>query len=204
MVEFAIDLINQIGLLGAGLLIAIEVIVLPIPSEMVLLLTGFNASLGNFSYLGAVVVTTLGSVVGASVLYTFGYTFSQARLESIVIRYGKYVGIYHKDLLKTFNWFERYGTYLVFFGRLFPIIRSLVSIPAGLIKMSRVKFLILTSLGSAIWNSIWIALGWLLGEQWERASFWSSVIDYVVYASVGLGAIVIVIKFWRRRSQRNS
>lgn len=204
MVEFAIDLINQIGLLGAGLLIAIEVIVLPIPSEMVLLLTGFNASLGNFSYLGAIAITTLASVTGALVLYSLGYKFSQARLEAIVIKYGKWVGISHKDLLKTFNWFERYGTYLVFFGRLFPIIRSLVSIPAGLIKMSLFKFLLLTSLGSAIWNSIWITLGGLLGEQWERASFWSSVIDYAVYAIVGLVVLALLIKLWRRRNNRNS
>ena len=203
MVEFAIDLINQIGLAGAGLLIAIEVIVLPIPSEMVLLLTGFNASLGNFSYLGAIVVTTLGSVAGASVLYGLGYGFSEQRVEALVIKYGKYVGIYHKDLIKTFAWFERYGTYLVFFGRLFPIIRSLVSIPAGLVRMSIIKFLLLTTLGSAIWNSVWISLGALLGEQWEKASVWSSVIDYAVYLAVVLAVLIIGFRLWRRRQQRN-
>lgn len=201
MVEFAIDLINQIGLLGAGLLIAVEVIVLPIPSEMVLLLTGFNASLGNFSFIGALAVTTLGSVIGASFLYSTGYAFSQERVEALVIRYGKYVGIYHKDLIKTFSWFERYGTYLVFFGRLFPIIRSLVSIPAGLVRMSLVKFLLLTTAGSVIWNSIWISLGAILGDQWEQASVWSSVIDYAVYLLVGLGILLLLGKLWQRRQR---
>lgn len=203
MVEFAIDLINQIGLLGAGLLIAVEVIIMPIPSEMVLLLTGFNASLGNFSYFGAVAVTTLGSVIGASILYSFGFAFSQARVEAIVLRYGKYVGIKHKDLLITFSWFEKYGSYLVFFGRLFPIVRSLVSIPAGLIKMSVVKFLTFTALGSLLWNSIWIAIGGMLGEQWEKASLWSNLIEYGVYVVFGLAGIWLLVKLWQRRSQRS-
>ena len=203
MVEFAIDLINQIGLLGAGLLIAVEVIIMPIPSEMVLLLTGFNASLGNFSYFGAVAVTTLGSVIGASILYSFGFAFSQARVEAIVLRYGKYVGIKHKDLLITFSWFEKYGSYLVFFGRLFPIVRSLVSIPAGLIKMSVVKFLTFTALGSLLWNSIWIAIGGMLGEQWEKASLWSNLIEYGVYVVFVLAGIWLLVKLWQRRSQRS-
>lgn len=203
MVEFAIDLINQIGLLGAGLLIAVEVIIMPIPSEMVLLLTGFNASLGNFSYFGAVAITTMGSVIGASILYTFGYAFSQARVEAIVLRYGKYVGIKHKDLLITFSWFEKYGSYLVFFGRLFPIVRSLVSIPAGLIKMSLAKFLTLTALGSLLWNSIWIAIGGMLGEQWEKASSWSNSIEYAAYVVFGLALIWLLAKLWQRRSQRS-
>ena len=93
MVEFAVDLINQIGLAGAGFLIALEVVVLPIPSEVVLLLTGFNVSVGSFSFIGAVLATTAGSVAGASLLYGFGYGFSKARVELLVQRYG------HKPLV---------------------------------------------------------------------------------------------------------
>jgi membrane protein DedA with SNARE-associated domain len=204
MVELAIDVINQIGLLGAGLLIAIEVIVLPIPSEVVLLLTGFNAALGNFSFFGALAATTLGSVVGATLLYTLGYTFSRSRLEAIVMRYGKYVGINIADLTKTFNWFDRYGTYLVFFGRLLPVIRSLVSVPAGLVQMSLPKFLLLTSAGSAIWNSIWISIGSALGDSWERAEAWAEFIDYVVYSAVVLTIFGLGFKLWQRRGGRKN
>lgn len=203
MVEFAADLISQIGLLGAGLLIAVEVIVMPIPSEMVLLLTGFNVSLGEFSYLAAIAITTMGSVSGALILYTFGYVFSQERIEAIVGKWGKYVGISQSDLTKTINWFERYGVYLVFFGRLFPIIRSLVSIPAGLIKMSIAKFVLFTTAGSAIWNSIWISIGALLGEQWEKASAWTKIIDYAVYAAIGLIMVWFVLRLWQYRKSRS-
>lgn len=202
MVEFVADLISQIGLLGAALLIAIEVIVLPIPSEMVLLLTGFNASLGEFSYLGAIAATTAGSLLGGLILYLFGYGFSRERVESIISKWGKYVGITDKDLAKTFEWFERYGTYLVFFGRLFPIIRSLVSIPAGLVRMSILKFTILTTAGSAIWNTIWISLGALLGEQWEKASIWTTVIDLGVYLAIGFMVLIVIYRLWRRKSSR--
>lgn len=199
MVELAADLISQIGLIGAGLLIAVEVIVMPIPSEVVLLLTGFNASMGEFGYVAAILITTLGSLIGALILYTFGYFFSQQRVEAIVARWGKYVGMSVADLTKTFNWFERYGTYLVFFGRLFPIVRSLVSIPAGLIKMPLTKFILLTAAGSALWNSIWITIGALLGEQWEQAKAWTAIIDYAVYGALLVGLIWLLRKLWRNR-----
>lgn len=199
MVELAADLISQIGLIGAGLLIAIEVIVMPIPSEIVLLLTGFNASMGDFSYFAAILITTLGSLTGALILYAFGYYFSQQRVEAIVAQWGKYVGISVADLTKTFNWFERYGTYLVFFGRLFPIVRSLVSIPAGLIKMPLTKFILLTAAGSALWNSIWITIGALLGDQWEQAKAWTAIIDYAVYGALLVGLFWLLRKLWQNR-----
>jgi len=204
MVEFAANLISQIGLIGAALLIAIEVIVLPIPSEMVLLLTGFNASLGEFSFMGAIAATTCGSLLGGLVLYLFGFGFSKERVESIISKWGKYVGITNEDLDKTFDWFERYGTYLVFFGRLFPIIRSLVSIPAGLVRMSIFKFALLTTAGSAIWNTIWISLGALLSEQWEKANIWTTVIDYAVYLVLGTAIVILFFRLWHRRQNNRS
>ena len=197
MLEFAVNLIEQIGLLGAGLLIAIEVIVLPIPSELILLLTGFNVSLGRFSYIGAIAVTTLGSVAGASILYSLGYFFSEERLEHIVNKYGKYVGIYHKDFTKTMSWFERHGAQLVFFGRLVPLIRSLVSIPAGLTNMKLKRFLFLTALGSGIWNSIWISAGYFLGENWSQADRFTQVLDLAVYVAVIVVGIYFLVRFTR-------
>ena len=201
MVEFAVDLINQIGLAGAGFLIALEVVVLPIPSEVVLLLTGFNVSVGSFSLIGAVLATTAGSVAGASLLYGFGYGFSKARVELLVQRYGKYLGVSSSDLAKTFTWFDQYGTFVVFFGRLIPVIRSLVSIPAGLAQMALPKFLLLTAAGSLIWNSIWISLGAVLGAQWEQAEAWATVIDYIVYAAVAVTIIVFLLRIWQRNQK---
>ena len=143
MLELAVNIIEQIGLFGAAILIAIEVVILPIPSELILLLTGFNVSIGNFGFISALIATTTGSLAGALFLYGIGYIFTEERLEHIVSKYGKYVGFKVKDLQKTASWFEKHGAQLVFFGRLIPLIRSLVSIPAGLTKMKMSKFIIL-------------------------------------------------------------
>ncbi len=194
MLEFAVNLIDQIGLFGAALLIGIEVVILPIPSELILLLTGFNVSVGNFGFIAALIATTIGSLAGALFLYFMGYAFSEERLESLVSKYGKYVGLYVKDLQKTASWFERHGAQLVFFGRLIPLIRSLVSIPAGLTKMKMSKFIIFTTLGSGIWNSIWITLGFFLGDKWSSAEKYAKYLDYLVY----IGVIIVAVYFGRK------
>lgn len=205
VLEFAVNLIDQVGLFGAAILIAIEVIILPIPSELILLLTGFNVSIGNFSFVNAMIATIFGSLAGALFLYAVGYFFTEDRLEYIVGKYGKYVGFYVKDLQKTASWFERHGVKLVFFGRLIPLIRSLVSIPAGLTKMKLSKFLIFTALGSGVWNFIWICLGFYLGDKWLSAEKYTKYIDYVV----NIGVILVVMYFARKaiiglRNYRNS
>ena len=206
VVEFAVSVIEQIGLVGAGLLIALETIIAPLPSEVVLLLSGFNVSTGSFPYIGAILVTTMGSLLGASALYAAGYFFSEERLEHLFSRYGKYVGVTVADLQKTMGWFEKYGTTLVLFGRLIPIIRSLVSIPAGLIEMNFAKFLALTALGSGVWNTIWISLGFFLGENWHIAEEYSSIIDYIAYSALGVGIVYLTYRLIsrRRRASRTS
>lgn len=191
MVDFAVNLINQIGLLGAGVLIAIEVVILPIPSELILLLTGFNVSLDRFMFIAAIFATTLGSLVGALFLYSMGYWFSEERLEHLVSKYGKYVGVKLQDLQKTASWFEKHGAQLVFFGRLIPLIRSLVSIPAGLTKMKLSKFILFTVLGSAIWNTLWISIGFFLGDRWTVAEKYTKYIDLVV--NIGVAVVVLLI-----------
>ena len=191
MVEFAVGIIGSIGLWGAALLIAIEVIVVPIPSELVLLLTGFNVSEGRFLIEGAIAVTTLASVLGALFLYSVAKAIGEDRVFSLTRRFGKFVGLKETDIHKTLHWFARYGKALVFFGRLIPIIRSLVSIPAGLTKMNLWSFILFTALGSGIWNSIWITAGFVLGENWSAAEEFSSVIDMVAYIAIGLFALFL-------------
>ncbi len=192
MIEFAISVINQIGLVGAALIIALEVIVPPIPSEAILLLTGFNVALGTFSFIEALIATTRGALLGATLLYAVGYFFTEERLEAIVGKYGKYVGLPLKDLKRTMNWFERHGGLLVLFGRMFPIIRSLVSIPAGLVKMGLAKFYLFSSIGIISWNAIWITIGLTLGENWKQGEEFAQILDYLVYGIVGvIGAYVL-------------
>ncbi len=195
MIELAISVINQIGLIGAALLIAIEVVVAPIPSEAILLLTGFNVGLGSFGFVEAVIATSVGSLIGATLLYLVGYFFTQERLEGIIAKFGKYVGLPTKDFQKTMKWFERFGGPLVLFGRMFPIIRSLVSIPAGLVKMGVAKFYLFSGIGIVIWNTLWITIGFNLGENWAQGEEFAQILDYIIYGLVALVGIYVAFNF---------
>jgi membrane protein DedA with SNARE-associated domain len=197
VIEFAISVIDQIGLIGAALIIAIEVVIPPIPSEAILLLTGFNVALGRFGFVEAIGATTIGSLVGASLLYLLGRIFTQERLEQMVQKWGKYVGLHLKDLKKTLTWFERHGALLVLFGRMFPIVRSLVSIPAGLVKMGIAKFYIFSTIGIVIWNTLWITIGMNLGENWAQGEEFAQILDYVVYAVVAVVGLYILYNLAR-------
>lgn len=202
MIEFAVNVISQVGLIGAAFLVGIEVIIPPIPSEAILLLTGFNVALGQFGFLESVLATVAGSLVGASFWYLIGYLFTQQRVEDLVAKYGKYVGLPVKNLIKTMDWFERYGSFLVFFGRMFPIIRSLVSIPAGLVKMGVAKFYLFSAAGNLIWNTLWITIGFNLGENWQTAEDLTQILDWIVYAVLVVLVIYVLVNFLKQINKR--
>ncbi|QKJ24903.1 DedA family protein [Aquiluna borgnonia] len=202
MIEFAVSVINQIGLLGAALVIALEVVVPPIPSEAILLLTGFNVATGTFGYLEAIIATSLGSLLGASLLYWLGRAFTEERLEQLTAKYGKFVGLPVRDLKRTLDWFERFGGPLVLFGRMFPIIRSLVSIPAGLVKLSLAKFYLFSTIGILAWNTLWITIGMNLGENWEQGEEFAQLLEYLVYGFIAIVLAYLasnLIRQFRRR-----
>lgn len=201
MIDWAADFIDAIGLLGVAALVALENVFPPIPSELVLLLTGFNVSETRFGYVGAVIFATIGSVVGAYFLYGIGRLLSEERLEAFLAGVGRIVGLKKSDVHKGFQWFERHGSAVVLFGRLIPVVRSVVSIPAGAEKMSLVRFSVLTALGSLVWNAIWIAVGWGLGDQWEKAGSWG---DYIQYGAVVLIAIALIAVIVRARRTSTS
>jgi len=199
MIDWATDLIDAIGVLGVAALVALENIFPPIPSELVLLLTGFNVSEGRFGYVEGVLAATVGSVVGAWVLYGIGRLLDDDRLERFLATIGRIVGLKRDDVHKGFVWFERHGTAVVLFGRLVPVVRSVVSIPAGAEKMPLGRFSLLTAAGSLVWNSIWVAIGWGLGDQWEKAGRWGDLIQYGVVALIVVGLVVVIVRARRRR-----
>ena len=201
MVQWITDFIDSIGLVGVAVLVALENVFPPIPSEVILLLAGYNVELNRFGFIGALLAATAGSIVGAYFLYGIGRVLSEERLEALLAGVGKYVGLKKKDVHKGFQWFERHEDPVVFFGRLIPVVRSVVSIPAGAEKMPLVKFTILTGIGSLIWNTVWVSIGWGLGAQWEKAEKWGSVLQYIVIALVLIGLVVLII---RARRQRNT
>jgi membrane protein DedA with SNARE-associated domain len=165
-----------------------------IPSELILLLAGFNVSEGRFDYVSGVFAATIGSVVGAYFLYGVGRLLDDERMERFLAGMGRFVGLKKSDVHKGFVWFEKYGNYVVFFGRLIPVVRSVVSIPAGGDRMPLGKFTLLTAAGSLIWNMIWMAFGWALGDQWEKAGKWGDYLQYGVVAIVGIGLVALIVR----------
>lgn len=198
MINWAADVIDAIGLVGVAVLVALENVFPPIPSELILLLTGFNVSEGRFDFVSATISATIGSVVGAYFLYAIGRLVDEKRLEKLLAGVGKYLGLKKSDVHKGFQWFERHGTAVVLFGRLIPVVRSVVSIPAGAEKMPVLRFTLLTAAGSIVWNLVWVAIGWGLGDQWEKAGTWGDYLQYGVIATILVGLAVIVVRARRR------
>lgn len=200
MVDWAADVIDAIGLVGVAFLIALESIIPPIPSELVLLLTGFNVHEQRFDVVPAIALATVGSVVGALALYAIGAWISEERLERFLASIGRFVGLKRADIDRGFAWFERHGPAVVFFGRLIPVVRSMVSIPAGAERMKMGPFLAYTTAGSLVWNTIWILIGRQLGGRWRQAERWSELIELVALAGAAAVLIWVVVRARRRRA----
>jgi membrane protein DedA with SNARE-associated domain len=201
MIDFATQLVESIGIFGAGLFIAIESIVIPLPSEFVLLLSGFNVSIGEFQFIPLLIATTTGSLIGALVLYTVGYGISKDRVNYLTDRFGKYVGIKQSEVDRAFRWFDKYGAWTIFFGRLFPLVRSLVSIPAGLSEMNVIKFGLLTVGGSSIFNATWITIGMQLEDRWKDAEGWAKNLENVVNIGIVFVVVALIVRAIVKRAK---
>jgi membrane protein DedA with SNARE-associated domain len=191
LAAWAVDLMETLGGPGAGLLIALENIFPPLPSEVVLPLAGFTASQGTFTVVGAVAWTTLGSVVGALALFLAGRALGRERLRRA---WDRLPLTDLDDLDRTEAWFSRHGRKAVFFGRMVPVFRSLVSIPAGVEGMPLGVFVLLTTAGSLIWNTTFVVAGYQLGEQWHRVQAYAGLLQQVVLAAVVVTVVVWVVR----------
>lgn len=173
MKTLIITIINQYGYLGIFLLIAFENIFPPIPSELILTFGGFATTISHLELWLVVLFSTLGSVIGAIVLYFVGRLLSPQRLAHIVeSKLGKRLGLKRKHIEASESWFQKHGYKTVFFCRFVPILRSLISIPAGSQKMSFPVFLLLTTIGTAIWNFVLVYLGQVAGSAWESIAMY--------------------------------
>ena len=168
MEQIIINIMEQVGYLGVFLLIAIENIFPPIPSEVILVFGGFMTTYTSLNIPIMVLAATLGSLLGAIVLYYIGKIFNKERLKRIISgKIGKVLRLKASDIEKADHWFDTKGNKTVFFCRFIPIVRSLISIPAGMSEMPMQKFLIYTILGSLIWNTVLIIVGSIVGDKWE-------------------------------------
>ncbi len=201
--QWAIGIMDALGPIGAGLIVFLENVFPPIPSEIILPLAGFTASKGSFTVAEAIIWTTIGSILGAFVLYGLGRSLGHDRTVRLAARIPF---VDPDDITRTIDWFGRHGKKAVFFGRMLPIFRSLISIPAGIERMPLVTFGLLTAAGSLIWNSIFVLAGFLLGENWAVVLEYADVLKYVVVAGIAVlvvwWAVRMVLRQRARRRER--
>jgi len=200
LVDHVVGLMDVIGPYGAGVAIAAENLFPPLPSEAILPLAGLAAQRGSFALWEAILWTTVGSIVGALVLYGIGAWFGVDRLRWIAKRL-PLVSV--DDVDRTVAWFDRHGGKAVFFGRFVPIFRSLISIPAGVVRMPVWRFALYTGAGSVIWNTIFILLGWYLGSEWHVVEQYMDVVQNVVIVAVVIAVVwFVVVRVRAQRRQR--
>jgi membrane protein DedA with SNARE-associated domain len=210
------DVINQFGYFGVALLVVIENVFPPIPSEIVLPFAGFVAQQGasvvnvgvdaaqsDTTVVGMMIAATIGSVVGALILYFVAAAIGPERLRGFVERFGKWFGVKSSDLVRAEEWFDRRSVAAVLVGRCVPLIRSIVSIPAGFRRMKLTSFVVLTAIGSAVWNIALIGAGAVLGDQWERVGEYVGVFQWLVIAAIFLLFVRFVVSRLKNRRQQN-
>lgn len=193
--EWVLIIMEQFGLLGVTVMMFLENVFPPIPSELIMPAAGFAAAMGKMNLVLVIIAGTLGSVLGALPLYYLGTVFDEKRLFSLAEKYGKYVLVKPSDVTNAQDWFHKYGKTVIFFGRMIPAIRSLISIPAGMARMPMLPFLVLTAIGSAIWTTILAYAGYILGANYEQVeAFIEPISKIVVIVVFCIGAVIAFMR----------
>ena len=203
MENWITDIMSQYGYIGVFFLIMLENIFPPIPSEVILTFGGFMTTQSEMTRMGVILASTAGSVVGAVILYGIGLLMDVERLEKIVAKWGHILRLTKKDIHRADAWFDKYGIWTVFFCRLVPLIRSLISIPAGMSNMKFWLFLLLTTLGTLLWNTILVSVGAAVGDNWESIVGYMDIysnITYAILAILGVAAIIWYLRFRKKRA----
>lgn len=205
MEEFILSMMNQFGYIGVFLLIAIENIFPPIPSEVILLFGGFMTTYSELNIILMIIFATLGSLLGAIVLYYIGKILNKERLKKIVSgKTGKVLRLKNSDIDKADEWFDTKGNKTVFFCRFIPIVRSLISIPAGMSEMPLGKFFLYTTTGSLIWNTVLIVIGSIVGENWQSILNIFDTYSNIVLVLLVIIFVVGVYLFYHTKNKKKS
>ncbi|EAD3256251.1 DedA family protein [Listeria monocytogenes] len=196
------SIMADFGYIGIFVLIMVENLFPPIPSEIILTFGGFMTTVTSLNVVMVIIVATLGSVVGAILLYKVASYFGKERLTKIVLKYGRILRLKESDIERAENFFLKYGSWAVFLCRMIPLIRSLISIPAGMTKMKMSRFLILTTAGSLLWNTVLIGLGAMLGESWSEIVVFMDSFSTIIYSIIAILVVVGLGFFLRARFKK--
>jgi len=192
LTNWATDMVERLGYLGVALLVAIENLFPPIPSEVVLGFAGFTASKGEYTVIGMIIAATIGSLIGAWILYGLSAAVGPVRLRAILIRYGNWIGVSENDLDRAEGWFDRRSRSAVLVCRCVPLLRSVISVPAGFRRMPFGVFTLFTVIGSLVWNTGLITAGYLLADQWERVLEFTEPFQTVVVVVIGVAVVAFI------------
>lgn len=203
MENWITEVMNTYGYIGILLLIALENIFPPIPSEVILTFGGFMTTTSNMTIIGVIVFSTIGSVIGAMALYGIGFLIDVKRLEKIVDKWGRILRLTSKDIHRANAWFHKFGGWAVFLGRLIPLIRSLISIPAGIAHMNFGLFLLFTTIGSLIWNSVLVYVGATVGASWSTIVGYMNTYSNIVLLLLGVLTILFIIILIKNRRKQS-
>lgn len=202
MQHWVTSVMEELGYIGVFFMMALENIFPPIPSEIVLPFGGILTTTTNLSVVGVIVAATVGSVLGAVILFGIGLLLDVKQLEKIIHRYGPMLRLKKQDIQRADAWFDKYGYWTVFICRMVPLVRSLISIPAGMSNMNFVMFLFLTVAGTLFWNTLLILIGVQLGESWTDILSFMELYSTVIYICIGVGIGIIVYLYIKRRRQQ--
>lgn len=205
MNEWITSLINQFGYLAIAFLIALENVFPPLPSEVILTMSGFMTTSTNLTLGGTIFSATLGSLIGALILYATGRQLTVDRLQALLShRLFKVLGFRPDDANKAVRWFQKHGNGGIFYGRCIPVIRSLISIPAGIAKIPLVRFCLLTVLGSALWNSVLVCLGALVGKSWTKIVLIFDEYTTIALILMFIACVYLAYRWYRSRIKKQS
>lgn len=197
IVNFAVDVTEKLGLWGIFILMVPESALIPIPSEATMLFAGFNVSDGTYPFWAAVLVGSVANVIGSWIAYGIGYF---GRID-LIEKHGSKLHIKPSHLQWTDDWFEKHGAQTVFWARMLPIVRTFISLPAGVAKMPFWKFTTYTFLGCVPWMILLTTIGYFAGENWERWKDHLHYFDYFVAVVILLFAAYLAIRWWRGRGE---
>ena len=203
MQEWITNTMNSLGYVGIGLLMFLENLFPPIPSELIMPLAGYTATFPNtqIQVIPAIAAGVIGTILGAIPWYYAGLLLGQERLQALAARYGKWIGISEKDLEKSVNWFQKHGSTAVLLGRMVPGIRTLISVPAGITKMPLIPFFLYSTIGTIGWVTLLTYAGYFLGKNYKSVEDYIDVITKVVVFGVLIAIISFIgYRLWKRRT----
>jgi membrane protein DedA with SNARE-associated domain len=202
MLRWIVRLVGALGYWGIGLLMAVENVVLPLPSELIMPLGGFQAARGRLTLVGVILVGTIGSVIGALPLYGAGRALGKERVTAWIVRHGKSILLRRRDLERAGTRFERHGGRAVFFSQLLPGVRGLISLPAGFARMNLAFFALANFAGSLIWCAVLASFGFQLGVHYQLLHKYVGPATWVILAGLGGWGIVWLLRRRRRQAAK--